>query len=129
VSMMRDDVLLRELRRLVESIVRFGRAKKEQKSLALTQADGDLSRTVGLPVSLLDAMSDETLLSTISPAGRVDVHKALAIALFLEARGDGEGERCARDRARAASLRSAAMASADRALLLEIERELVRDDA
>jgi hypothetical protein len=125
-SLMRDDVLLREIRRLVDAILRLRRAKPEEKSFALGMLDGDLFAIVGLPASLVDAMSDATLISTISPAGSLDVRKALAIALFLEERARARDTDDDRDVTRAQLLREAALATTDRAVLDEILRELTR---
>jgi hypothetical protein len=128
-AFMRDDVLMREIRRLVDAVLRLRRAKPEEKSLALGMLDGDLQHIVGLPVALIDAMTDDTLLSTISPAGELDVRRALAIALFLEERAQAQTRVDGRDHARARLLREAALASSDRAILDEIWRELMRLDA
>ena len=105
----RDDVILRMIRQLVEALLNLRRVRRERgDAVALDEVDDVIQRYAGVPAALVAAATPDTLLALLSPAGQLDVERALGLARILDeqaalhaAVGDAPAAAAVADKARA----------------------------
>ena len=119
--MLRDDVLMRQIRKLVEALLAAARHRREKdQPRAESTVDDVIESELGLSVALLEAVAPSTLLDLVSPGGALDVERALALGLLLAEKAAATGAERWREKARALLER----AGAD-----DVERLLDDEDA
>lgn len=87
-AMLRDDVIMRQIRKLVAGLVRAARFRREQDLVQAGQTlDDVLEDELGLSPAIVRAVTANTLLDMLSPGGVVDEGRALALGFLLAERG------------------------------------------
>jgi hypothetical protein len=87
--MINKDYILRMAEKIGRSLaIILGLRKYNQHEEALIYIDDTLLRTVGLTSRFINSISDEMLVTTISPIGVLNIEACLWIAALLKAEGD-----------------------------------------
>ncbi len=87
--MINKDYILRMAEKIGRSLaIILGLRKYNQHEEALIYIDDTLLRTVGLTSRFINSLSDEMLVTTISPLGMLNIEACLWIAALLKAEGD-----------------------------------------
>ncbi len=87
--MINKDYILRMAEKIGRSLaIILGLRKYNQHEEALIYIDDTLLRTVGLTSRFINSISDEMLVTTISPLGVLNIDACLWIAALLKAEGD-----------------------------------------
>lgn len=117
-GMLRDDVILRQIRQLVEALLRAAHLRREKDTPAAEETVDDIIEDAsGLSLELLRAVTPATLLDLLSPAGVLPPSRALAIGLAL-------AEKASLREAEREPWRSHARALLEAAGVPEVERAL-----
>ncbi len=129
--MLRDDLLIRQIRKLVQGLLQAARLRREKDAARAEHTlDDILAGELGLSSAMVRALTGETLLDLLSPGGELDRERALTLGLVLAERAraslaKGAPREADATRAKARTLLEAAEA-ADVQALLDDERALER---
>lgn len=98
--MLRDDMLMRQIRKMMDAILRAVKLKRAKDLPAAEQTlDDMLQGALGLSPAMVRALDANTLLGMLSPAGELDRERATALGLVLAAQARVVESREVRDKA------------------------------
>ncbi len=82
--MLRDDILMRQIRRMVDALLHVvSLQKKGEHTQVLDETDDLLHQQLGLKVQLAERMSLETLEMVLSIGGKIDLDRSLLCGALL----------------------------------------------
>lgn len=82
--MLRDDMLMRQIRKMITAILRAVKLTRVKDLPAAEQTlDGILESELGLSPTMARALDANTLLAMLSPGGVLDRERAVALGLVL----------------------------------------------
>lgn len=98
--MLRDDLLMRQIRKMMDAILRAVKLTRAKDIPAAEQTlDDMLENALGLSPAMVRSLDAHTLLEMLSPAGEVDRERVTALGLVLAQQARIGASRELRDKA------------------------------